>query len=314
MVQSPSWPASPGSTDRHAGDFTAGSADDGIHVAVTSSGTEVILAPTVVAELSGDALPQDWFVEAWKDEGKATLTDRGLHLEGTRAGHSGLFGSVRSLEFAATFTKRPHQHVGFGTNFKDVPWVSFSTKFGHSLYARSNFFVPEDTRLPASLLGEPHRFRIDWNVIDLAYWVDGRRVAYQLVPIVGYMRPLASNGSMGGDALVLEWVRMSPYRRVGTFISRVHAGGGAAVWIGCEYDADEPPGTGVAIELRAGDTEEPDGTWSPWVSGGATGRFAQYRARLTTEDPTRTPLLREVTLRYSNSDGSGPGSSSSGSS
>lgn len=314
MVQSPSWPASRPSTDRDAPDFTAGAPDDGVHVAVTSDGTEVILNPSVAADFTGESLPAEWFVEAWKEEGKAELTDGALRLEGTRAGHSGLFGSGRSLEFVATFTKRPHQHVGFGTNFKDVPWVSFSTKFGHSVYARSNFFVPEDTRLPASLLGGPHRFRIDWNVIDIHYWVDGRRLAHQLVPIVGYMRPMASNGSLGGDPLLLEWIRMSPYRRAGTFTSRVHAAEEGAVWVSCEYDADEPSGTAVALDLRAGDTAEPDGTWSDWGPAGAVGRFAQYRARLSTDDPTRTPVLREVTLRYSNSDGVGPGSSSSGSS
>lgn len=284
-------------------------------MAVTSDGAEVILVPSVLAQFSGEELPPQWFVEAWKDEGTAQLTDDGLRLEGTRAGHSGLFGSGRSLEFVATFTKRPHQHVGFGTNFKDVPWVSFSTKFGHSVYARSNFFVPEDTRLSASLLGAPHRFRIDWNVIDIHYSVDGRRVAHQLVPIVGYMRPMASNGSVGGDPLVLEWIRMSPYKRAGTFTSRVHRAEARVAWAGCDYDADEPSGTAVAIDLRAGDTAEPDGTWSEWGPAGAEGGFAQYRARLTTDDPSRTPVLREVILRYSNSDGSGgPGSSSSGSS
>ena len=315
MAPTPTTPPPPaGSTDRGLADFSAGSADTGIHVGTTSTGPEVVLAPTVAADFRNGTLPPDWFVEPWKEGGTAQPAEGALRLDGARAGHSGLFGSNRSVEFVATFSKRPHQHVGLGTNFKDVPWVSFSTKFGHSVYARTNFFVPEDTRLPATLLGSSHRFRIDWNLLDVHFWVDGSRVAHQLVPIVGYMRPLASNGSLGGDPLLVEWMRMSPYRSAGAFTSRVHDACAPAVWLGCECDADQPAGTALSIELRAGDTREPDGTWSPWSAEGSTGRFAQYRALLSTRNLSFTPVLRSVTLRYSTSDGGGPGSTSSGSS
>ncbi|MEE2901792.1 MAG: hypothetical protein VYC39_05655 [Myxococcota bacterium] len=58
------------------------------------------------------------------------------------------------------------------------------------------------------------------------------------------------------------------------------------------FDADQPKGTKVALEIRTGNTEEPDKTWSNWSSkvssgqeGGAVdvpdGRYAQFRVQLT---------------------------------
>ena len=304
-------------SDVDAADFRAGSAGPGLHLAATSAGAELILAPTVVAEFSGDALPGDWFVEPWKEGGGAELNGRGLTLDAATAGYKGLYGSQRSLEFVATFEKRPHQHIGFGTDFRSVPWITFSTKFGHSLYARSNFLIPEETRLSPSLLGGPHRFRIDWNVLDVDFWVDGRKIAYQLVPLVGYMRPLAGNGSQGGPPLAVEWVRMTPYAPEGTFVSRVHDAGTSVRWVACEVDGDVPDKCSLALELRAGETPRPDPTWTGWVTlpgdpagnpagenASLTGRFVQYRARLATGDRSQTPVVRRVSLAYSSSSSS----------
>ncbi|MFP5319890.1 MAG: hypothetical protein ACLGI2_16550 [Acidimicrobiia bacterium] len=300
-------------TDVEVGDFRAGAPGPGVHIAAVSGGAELILAPTVAAEFCGDALPDKWFVEAWREGGKAEVNGR-LTLEGATAGFAGMYGAGRSLEFAATFEKRPHQHVGFGTDFKNVPWITFSTKFGHSLYARSHFLIPEETRLSPSLLGSPHRFRIDWNVLDVDFWVDGRKIAYQLVPLVGMMRPLAGNGSQGGSPLAVEWVRMTPYAPEGTFVSRVHDAGAEARWEACVLDGDVPDDTSVSIEVRAGSTPEPGPSWSGWatLAGDArlpAGRYAQYRARLASANRSQTPVLRRVTLVASYSSSSSSSSS-----
>ncbi len=298
----------PASEDSDVAHFRAGSVGPGAHVAVTSSGPELILAPAVAAEFDGGTLPDDWFVEPWKEGGVARLDGRAVSLDAASTGYTGLYGAGRSLEFVATFEKRPHQHVGFGTDFKSVPWITFSTKFGHSLYARSNFLIPEESRLSPSLLGSSHRFRIDWNVLDVDFWVDGRKVAYQLVPLVGYMRPLAANGTQGGAPLVLEWMRMTPYAPEGTFVSRVHDAGGPAQWTGCVADAEVAEGTSLAVEVRAGDSPEPGPGWTGWAGlpegQPLPGRYAQYRARLATGVKNQTPVVRRVALLYSSSSSS----------
>ena len=303
----PSGAAAGGLTDAAVADFIRGTCE-GAHVATTADGPEVILRPTVAAEFGGDGLPSDWYSEPWKEGGRATVVGGNLVLDGASAGHYNLFGSERSLEFAATFQKRPHQHVGFGTDFRSSHWVTFSTKFGNALYARSSFFIPEDNRLAPGLLGARHRFRIDWNILDVDFWVDGRHVAHQLVPMVGFLRPLASNGSLGGPPLTVDWFRMTPYAPAGAFTSRVHDAGGTVQWTGCELDVDTPPGTIVEVGLRGGDSPEPDGSWTPWapldanpVENGALprSRYAQYRLLLHTRKASQSPIVRAATLRYS---------------
>lgn len=306
--------------DRQVADFRAGSVDGGVHIAATAAGAELILKPAVAAEFTGDRLPDEWFIEPWKEGGRAQLGDGRLSLDGASAGHRGVFGSQRSLEFVATFQKRPHQHVGFAMDFKSLHWITFSTKFGNTLYARSNFFIPEDNRLPGSLLGSPHRFRIDWNLLDVDFWIDGRRVVHQLVPMVGYLRPLASNGGMGGEPLTVDWVRMTPYAPRGSFTSRVLDAGAPARWVACEVDVDLPEKAGLTVEVRGGDSPAPDETWTGWATlanetrNGAAlvSRFVQYRAWLASSDRSATPVVRGVQLRYSSSSSSSSSSSGSG--
>ena len=59
------------------------------------------------------------------------------------------------------------------------------------------------------------------------------------------------------------------------------------------------------FQIRSGNTEEPDDTWSEWSeelkrpgerNPSPPGRFLQYRAVLSTSDGDRTPVLKEVSL------------------
>lgn len=74
------------------------------------------------------------------------------------------------------------------------------------------------------------------------------------------------------------------------------------------WRTDLPPGTAVSFQVRTGNVSEPDSTWSAWsaaqtdptsaTAGAPAGRFAQYKATLSTSDPTASPVLRSVALRY----------------
>ncbi|GAC1471475.1 MAG: hypothetical protein NVSMB9_17700 [Isosphaeraceae bacterium] len=74
------------------------------------------------------------------------------------------------------------------------------------------------------------------------------------------------------------------------------------------WRADQPPGTSVSLQVRSGNVAEPDSTWSDWSqeqldptnaqAHTPSGRFFQYRVKLATRDPSLTPELHEVFIRY----------------
>jgi hypothetical protein len=103
--------------------------------------------------------------------------------------------------------------------------------------------------------------------------------------------------------------RLSPhYATSGTLTSDVHDAKymsrfGALVW-----RSQTPKGTTVALQARSGNVGDPDATWTDWSEPQtnpqtarakiAAGRFVQLRATLTTADPTATPELQSMALRY----------------
>ena len=290
--------------DSSAADLLSGYPDSGASVAA-STPPEVILAPAVAATFAGPDLPDGWFARPWAEGGSVHFDGGRLVIDGALVGHHALISGGRSLEFATTFDDRPDQHVGFGFDYVNVPWCMFSTKWGRRLYARTNFTLSEDKKLPGDWFGSPHRYRIDWRFLYVDFAVDGKRLAHLLVPMPPAMRPLAGNKRVGGEPLVLEWVRMSPYAPAGRFTSRVLDAGGAVEWTEARWAADVPEGTSLTLRWRSGDSPAPDRAWSGWaVLRGPTAvarrisRYVQYRAELATTDASSTPALREVTLGY----------------
>jgi hypothetical protein len=291
-------------TDGGAEDFAAGSADAGTHLAPGAGGA-VMLRPTAAGEFGGPAIPDGWRISPWLEGGTGTLDGGMLVLDGARVGCDALHQSPRSIEISAVLASRPDQHIGLGTNFVDVPWVMFSTKWGRRLYARTHLLNVEDKRLAGDWFDGRHVFRIDWNVLDVVFSVDGERLAQFMVPVPGHMRGMAANQRLGGAPLRVEWIRISPYAPAGRFTSRPFDGGTRVRWATATWEADVPDATTLAVEVRTGDGPSPDDTWSPWkavaASGGpvgATSRYLQYRVDLATTDRSRTPVLRRMSVRY----------------
>jgi hypothetical protein len=287
-------------SDGSAADFAGGTTDAGATVC-----GEVILIPHLLGDFTGDRLPEGWTVEPWVPGGTGTVGDGMLSLDGAKVGCEPLLQSPRSLEIAAVFAARPDQNAGFGTDFINVPWVMFSSKWGRRIYGRTDLLSVEDKKMSADWFGAPHRFRIDWNILDIVFSVDGARQAHLMIPIPGYMRALASNRRLGTEPLRIEWMRMSPYAPAGCFTSRVFDAGGPAQWHDLSWEADVPQDTSMSLKVRTGNVNRPGRGWTPWrplaSSGdpvGATARFLQYRANLATGDPAWTPALRRVTARY----------------
>jgi hypothetical protein len=302
-------------SDSSFSDFAAGDTAEGAYLARTQRG-EVVLAPKAAAEFTGDELPPGWSLTPCVEGGTGTLGDGMLTLDGARVGHDALLPGPRSLEIAAAFAARPDQHAGFGTDFVAVPWVMFSTKWGQRLYARTNLLLAEDKKLPGHWFDEVHRFRIDWNVLDVVFSIDGERMAQILVPVPSYMRALVAS-QRRGQPLRVEWMRLSPYASAGAFTSRMLDAGTSADWHHMSWESEVPPRTSLVLQVRTGDTAAPEAAWSPWTPvpaggglHGVRGRYLQYRADLATTDPAWTPVLRAVRVAYSPA---GASSSSSGS-
>lgn len=114
---------------------------------------------------------------------------------------------------------------------------------------------------------------------------------------------LLASGDPGGVT------RLEPgYVGEGTLVSEVRDAKLISRFGALQWRADCPPRTSVSIQVRAGNVAEPDATWSDWSpeqtdpetaqAHGPAARFAQYRVKLATKDPTVSPELTSVALRY----------------
>ena len=303
-------------TDTTISDFSAGTPGANTYVSETDNG-EVTLKPTEGSEFSGSSLPTGWQVTPWNNPsagGSATVSGGELIANGASAGTTQTYGAGHVLEFKGTFSGAQNQHVGFGVDFNNsANWAMFSVKSDGLFYARTatgSIDPLKETQLSSGLIGSAHVFRIEWTASEARYYVDGNLVATHDATGFGatQMRPLASDlfNSDGGDVRV-DWLHMSPYPGSGTFDSRVFDAGAAqtADWGALSWNSATPPGTGIAMSVRTGNTPTPDGTWTAFTdipnSGGdipGNSRYVQYRAQLTSSDPAQTPTLSEVSIGY----------------
>jgi hypothetical protein len=107
-----------------------------------------------------------------------------------------------------------------------------------------------------------------------------------------------------GKLYVLE----DKYAEAGTVTSDVLDAKIVSKWGSLRWRGTAPAGTRLTVAVRSGNVAEPDDTWSDWSIEQADGdkasvlapnaRFLQYRVSLGSEDPTRTPSLRGIAVRY----------------
>jgi hypothetical protein len=196
--------------------------------------------------------------------------------------------------------------VGIGLTLNEAPWAIFSTGGGNQLLARTHDgTTATDTVLSADppYANAPHVFRIDWTPGSVVFSIDETVVATHPVAITANLRPLVSDSLFGSGNVVVDWLRMSPYPASGTFLSRVFDGGGQVKWGPLWWEGYTPPGTTLVLSARTGNTPSPDASWSAFVtiptsgaSIGATARYVQYRAVLTTTNTKESPALWGVTI------------------
>jgi hypothetical protein len=104
-------------------------------------------------------------------------------------------------------------------------------------------------------------------------------------------------------------VRLAPgYTPSGSLVSEIHDTKLVSRFGVLSWRADRPADTAITFQSRSGNVGEPDETWSAWSAEQTdpakastacpAGRFIQYRVKLSTNDPRRTPELRSVSLSY----------------
>jgi hypothetical protein len=307
----------PGPTlrDTSATDFAAGTIG-ATYVSENGDG-EVMLAPAAGTEFSGSALDSNWTAVPWDVGGFARVANGTLLVDGSRVGtcvtilggcaETANLSPGHRLEFVATFSGDAFQHAGFGQTIEPLqPFAIFSTDRGGTLEARSlngSLIANDEIINGPAYLGSPHRYAIDWQADRIDYYIDGALVKTHAFAIPGPMRPIAaSDFSVFGGTILVNWMRLSPYSLAGAFESRVFDASATADWQTIQWHATTPPGTAVAISLRVGDTAVPGAGWTEWQSIAAPGalalhsRYIQYRAELATTDANVTPTLDDIII------------------
>ena len=119
------------------------------------------------------------------------------------------------------------------------------------------------------------------------------------------MRPVVRDNTRGGNAVLIDWLRLTPYASTGTFTSRVLDAGAVRSWSDASWTADVPAGSTLVLSVRTGNTATPGTGWTgftPVPSSGATigrsSRYLQYRITLSTTNTSQTPVFRDFTVRY----------------
>jgi hypothetical protein len=304
-------------SDTTEANFNAGTVPSTLYVShFDPDSGELILKPSFHEEFADGAFPST----TWTSTGTANGFGCCLIVDGGSAVTNSTFATPSSLEFIGTFGAADGQRVGF--NADDATNAAFfGTKTGAptQLVAHVNAGGPGADMMvgnPGDFVGAVHVYRIDYTTAGVDFYVDDNLLASSgPIPANPALPVRATDLTAAGPTLSVDRVYVSPYPGSGVFVSRVIDGGQNSDWGSITATASTPAGTGVALQVRTGDTPIAGGsTWTGFTSIAsgadipATSRYIQYAATLTTADTFVTPLLRDVSINYQASSNSGGGS------
>jgi hypothetical protein len=234
--------------------------------------------------------------------GGATMASGALTVNDASVTTSGFSSAPQTLEFRAIFGADDRQHIGFGNTLDVAPWAIFSTGgpgLTPGLWARTQ--VSAGTWTNTAITGVtpslPHAFRIVWGTSAISYFVDGVLRVSHPYAIAASMRPIIRDGTAAG-AINVEWLAQGTVPASAVFESRVLDTRDERV---LRWGAlTTTPG---GIDIRTRTRAVSSGSWSAWQAtgpGGAIlsprGRYIQYSATLTNEDPVldRVAIAHEI--------------------
>jgi hypothetical protein len=295
--------------------------DTSVHFAAGTPGaTTAVIEPGTVRlrpateGFDGTGLPSNLTAVQWSPPyGTAGAGGGTLAVDGARVQGPTTYAPSQALEFTASFSGAPAEHVGFGVTLEDGPWALISTGAGGGLGASTSAAPGATPTFDPIAVPDPageNTYRIEWSPTDVRYYVyvGGVEllVASRPVAISSQMRPIVSDYTADGRPVTVDQLALMLFATSGTYESNVKdAGDPRAVWGTLSSVLDTPAGTAVALQTRSGNTAIPDASWSGYQSLGAGGavtspsaRYIQYRALLSTADERVTPSLERVDLIY----------------
>jgi hypothetical protein len=278
---------------------------------------EVRLAGTVGDEYNGASLDASkWIAGTWSG-GAYTPTQAGGVLSIANA-NGGYVRSVSAMplttiESSAQFTGQPWEHVGWGSLDFGNGYAIFSTyNTTSSLFARTADITGTESQTNLGVIPSGfHTYRIDRQVVSqtsdlISYYIDGIVRAQHTVQTLPAMYVYQSNN--GGTAQTLNidriWVYPS-YTSSGSYQScTMDIGQTQSTWTTADWSATTPAGTTFDLRTRT----SADGTnWTSWSSpmtspgtaiSNPVGRYLQYLAEFSTNDPGQSPVLDSVTMGF----------------
>jgi len=188
---------------------------------------------------------------------------------------------------------------------------------GGELYARTKDLDPEPDHDVAIRIDDHagiayplDRFavyRIEWDVGEIRFFVDGVSVATVATgpdmdsPTYLFM----TNRPADVASVFVDWVRVTDYvGSPGTYESNVLTSGTSSNWQELTWTGQQPGGTTVELMTRSGDIDPPDGTWSAWEALSGTSiispdaLYLQYTASLSTADLGASPVVETIEICY----------------
>jgi hypothetical protein len=289
-----------------AAEFGAATVGSGAYVSDTSGG-EIMLTPAQAEEFSGSSLPPVWTVEPLG--GGSPVVAGGKLVADGAAVLGAMTGSGKTLEFAAAFSGRPDQAIGFSASSALAsPMAMFVIGSDRQLYARTIYGTKwfEQQMAGIDWLNKSLRYQITWNAGNAQYYINGTLMIAHSNMAWGsaMMRPAIVDTAAGDGAISVDWMRMNPYAASGTFTSSVFDAGDSVAWQKLTATSTVPAGTTSIITYRTGSTPLPDESWSSFTALGAGGvmtgssRYVQFAIQMTTTAAAKTPVVQDVTVLF----------------
>ena len=212
-----------------------------------------------------------------------------------------LYDSDQAAITALAVTKDGTLYAGSspkGVIYKLTPGVSPKVVYDKAKKSITSITVDESGDVYAASLVEIYRIMPDDSICAIQNKKD-----LQFLSLTSHDGVLyAGTGNIGSI-----WRANIGNITEGVYESPIHDCKLPSSWGVIRWTADTPKGASIMLQTRMGDTPEPDATWSGWSPVytssearivGSPARYIQYKATLTSEDPSVSPKLKDVSIVY----------------